>query len=1398
MKYILLILLIFTGYYSNAQYNPALGLTTNKSLGIAQGIPTDFRSMFWDNANFVARDYASKAEVISTFTVNKYRLGHCAIYIHSGGTLGGNGIWIGGRTDIYLFKDSTDINNLVLWSPVQSVNGRQGDVIVGSADSIKGLFVDTTFNRNGYALLFDSTGHKWYLGANGSGSYTAGTGMAISGGNVISALNTQALWNASNLRGRSITTSSPTAGQFLYWNGTEFTWKDTTAGTTTASNGLTKTGNDITLGGDLTGTTLINTNSNAFAILDHGSLHGIGVLPTLVELNGSSMDNTQYTRLRVDSTRLTITADTIVVHLDGITPADSSYLGYKGGILKWMTRPTGGGGGSGTVTSVALSSTDFSISGSPITTSGTITANLNTTAVTPGVYTNANITVDSKGRITAAANGSAGTGTVTNVATGYGLTGGPITTTGTIKADTSSGGLATLYNVNNLGSPWPKETYYGTIYNKSSWINTGDFLPVGDQAATLNGNYIDITSPGGAIAFDNAVRVLPSLPSQLNYWSDTTDFKITAWSGSTSFFGIGKKSISTHFAVGYVGYIGVSNSGSGGLTLAKEDGSAVLGTDAGFTNHLNDVIRLIMTYSDSVLSFKAINLTTGSVSGTITHTFTVSGSAKLPNTGTFAIWGFLNSGNVMQVQHIGISSTDTKYPNLLGIGDSKMQAYFAANFSERFMVTLGNTYPRMTLNAGGADEAWSVIQRKNEILQLNGEKIIVAVGSNDLRYGTSLAQTEAYISEIMSWFLNGNSSPYLIIIPEDSLSGGIGQTALKNWMASTYPDNYIDVWTTMSTSNILKSAYNSGDGVHPNAAGNSVIDSIIRASGLITTISPNRRNLFKTTDGNVVFSGDSLGLSFSIQRVKNNVPRFDSDINLSRSSLYDNGSQMTITTGPLASVPTALNSKLRIDGNLASVGNEASLTLFDRTTPSNSFSFYSNTDVLRLLSGGQDQVYWGLDGRMKIGNSATILLPSLINLKKSYSFSTAQGVIGHGLSIDTATYTYTGGTVAAGNGAVNSMAPSTIAATQTPNTLYDNFSTLYIDGAPIAGSNITITNPWSLYVKSGNSYLGGKLYVGTLSNGSGSDSVLVTVNGETKKVDPSVFGGSTNLSYTASPTNGLVNSSTGTDATLPLADATNAGLMSPALFAFVDSTMTGANAGKVGGSIINTITGLGRDSLHLDGDVAAPGNSYYYGTNGSGTKGFYTLPSGSSLTATYVGYGDGSNALTGEAAFNYNATTNVLTVGNIGTGTFFATSGGAGIGVNSSNQAYIQGTSNAMNLFMAANAVFTDNRSGGSQFGLQYAADYSADFTARTLVDKAYADKRAIAGSVSQVGTATTTFTVTIGATQPNTTYKVNVTPSNTLSAALFYVNNKSTTTFDVVYLAGLTGSVAFDWSLFP
>ncbi|MFY8211404.1 MAG: hypothetical protein ACOVLB_01880, partial [Candidatus Nanopelagicus sp.] len=93
---------------------------------------------------------------------------------------------------------------------------------------------------------------------------------------------------------------------------------------------------------------------------------------------------------------------------------------------------TGGGGGSGgTVTSVGVSSTTMTVTGSPIISAGIIDVNLSTSGVVAGSYTYPTMSVDAYGRVTSIAN-AASVGTVTSIGlttsgTGIQLSGGPIT-----------------------------------------------------------------------------------------------------------------------------------------------------------------------------------------------------------------------------------------------------------------------------------------------------------------------------------------------------------------------------------------------------------------------------------------------------------------------------------------------------------------------------------------------------------------------------------------------------------------------------------------------------------------------------------------------------------------------------------------------------------------------------------------------------------------------------------------------------------------------------------------------------------------------------------------------------------------------------------------------------------
>lgn len=106
-----------------------------------------------------------------------------------------------------------------------------------------------------------------------------------------------------------------------------------------------------------------------------------------------------------------------------------SQLHYYDGLV-WRTVSTTLG--TGTVTNVG---SGYGLSGGPITTSGTLV--VDTTNLFPDFWStvSAGSGISISGRTISAT--GAGTGTVTNVGTGYALLGGPITTTGTIDFDSS-------------------------------------------------------------------------------------------------------------------------------------------------------------------------------------------------------------------------------------------------------------------------------------------------------------------------------------------------------------------------------------------------------------------------------------------------------------------------------------------------------------------------------------------------------------------------------------------------------------------------------------------------------------------------------------------------------------------------------------------------------------------------------------------------------------------------------------------------------------------------------------------------------------------------------------------------------------------------------------------------
>jgi hypothetical protein len=184
------------------------------------------------------------------------------------------------------------------------------------------------------------------------------------------------------------------------------------------------------------------------------------------------------------------------------------------------------------------------------------------------------------------------------------------------------------------------------------------------------------------------------------------------------------------------------------------------------------------------------------------------------------------------------------------------------------------------------------------------------------------------------------------------------------------------------------------------------------------------------------------------------------------------------------------------------------------------------------LTASAGNVIWGgtLSGNVTIAEANNSINFNNGQLIMSGNITAQPSSLGSVSSILSNTFT-DNATVASGTRVETSqvgIGTPTYAATNTGIT-YTNASTLYINGPPVAGTNVTITNPYSLKVAAGNSF-----FLGNITSGIGSSISYTHFLGNNQSTTPPTIAGGTGagsgptIAFNGGDQDGSISITTGT------------------------------------------------------------------------------------------------------------------------------------------------------------------------------------------------------------------------------------------------------------------------------
>jgi lysophospholipase L1-like esterase len=400
-----------------------------------------------------------------------------------------------------------------------------------------------------------------------------------------------------------------------------------------------------------------------------------------------------------------------------------------------------------------------------------------------------------------------------------------------------------------------------TIYNKTSWSSTGDFINVGSTTVSTNSkNKIKLS--GGVGSYTKSIEL--TNPTGLEKWDFVMVSKIDTVHNDSYGIGVGIRSVNTYGSPSLCARVSTTNFSSNAGMLYIDAGES-----PSFSNIVNsgstrlsfsqfDMIELRCSFDKYTVTFSVRNVTTNSSPIKLQYTYPTNGATPFaPNAGRFAIYNF---GGSHEIQSIKITSNETLNSSLVIVGDSKSQYYNVSNIGKRYGSILERVYGSIVVNSGGYDRTTEVLLKIQDIINLKPAAVLLNIGSNDKRSGVSLGTYQTNYASITSQLQAAGITVYHLLQLNEAV---LTFSDYNTWLNATYPGYIVNP-------GIINLA---ADNVHPSDIGNKQIaDSVISQIGKYLSVKNTFNNdLKKLSINRSLNTGDSTfevygGLRFATGR----------------------------------------------------------------------------------------------------------------------------------------------------------------------------------------------------------------------------------------------------------------------------------------------------------------------------------------------------------------------------------------------------------------------------------------------------------------------------------------------------------------------------------------------------